>query len=255
MMFRSSVTLRDLLVLGGTLAITVSAANADVLYDTLGDFNTGSQAYIGGFANPGHQGTFWDVQLAEDFAISDGPGFHITSVSADFTTTALGGFQTPANGLLVEFFQDVGGRPANWQEAPPVASILTQSFTQTSLGDVGIGTEAAQFTVDLSGDDIELGAGTWWVSVQPVDLTEDGTQYAWLRRSGGVNQIGEPIHRRNGGEAHGNGFPGGWGSFDWGTGASTSGRLALAVEGTMIPAPGVLALLGIAGFINRGRRR
>lgn len=236
------------------IAATPGIVKADVLYDTTSmtddlTVTHASQAYIGGFSNPGHQGTFWDVQLADDFSV--GGSYQITSVTGDFITTASGGFQMPSDGVLVEFFAPAGNAPSE------IASfaVLSQNVTMASLGDVGIGTEGGRLAVDLSGEGITLGPGTWWVSITPVDLTESGVHYGWLRKSDLL--IGDNARARNGGEAHGNGYAGGNPSFDWGPIPPPfipSGTLAMAVEGTLIPSPAVWAVLAVAGVL-RGRRK
>lgn len=236
----------------GVLSMGLAAANAsaDVLYDTTwmtdnGTYTQESQNYIS--STPFGFG-FWDVQVADDFTLSS--GHNITSVTADLT--AIDGLD-PADGVLVEFFSDAGGAPG----AASDFAVLTQNYSITNFTNDLSDRTGMRFTVDLSADGITLGAGTWWMSVQPVDESGDGDQYFWVRQADDV-LIGNNAHARNGGEAHGNGYSGGYSSFDWGAldNPHVPGDVAMRINGTQIPTPGaaIAILLGIGGLQSRRRR-
>ncbi|MEE9231225.1 MAG: hypothetical protein V3U86_11010, partial [Acidobacteriota bacterium] len=92
-----------------------------------------------------------------------------------------------------------------------------------------------RITVDVSSFEIVLAPGTWWVSIVAVDETKEGPRYINVRTTG--LDIGNPIHGRNGGIDHGNGYPGIYGTDDWLTFkdiGSTDGEAAIKVEGTLV---------------------
>lgn len=237
-----------------SVALMAGVVKADVLYNNLSitnsnTYTTSAQNFIGGL---GFQTNPWDVQAADDFVLSN--PYSITSVTADF----LNDFGTaPADGILVEFFADVGGAPS----ATSDFAVLTQNFTMSSFDNHLNSLLGRRFTVDLSSEDIVLGAGLWWMAVTPVDESESGERYLQVRQTG-QPLIGASAYGRNGGAAHGNGYDGGYpGSGSWVEFGSfgppippfQAGDLAMQIEGNLIPAPGVLALLGLAGLCRRRR--
>lgn len=243
-------------IAGGVFCTT---ASADVLYDALapglswygdnfGDRDVWDQgaSTIGG---ADFLGTPFDVQMADDFQLATAAS--ITSVTADFGAF----FGTTPSTMLVEIFADVGGKPAEIA----MASITTSSVTAATLDAGGWGTRGDRpgyrVAVDLSGHDVELDAGTWWVSVAAV--TDDW--YFALRR---VDQAtGNAVHVRDGGTDHGNGFPGLFGQPDWTpygpltTSFPMDGDLSMRVDGTLVPTPGALGMIGLAGGLVSLRRR
>lgn len=241
------------------LAAAAMPAGAAVLYDTTGmtdnqTYDSTNDTFIGGrFSNPGPL----DGQLADDFSIAS--PYDITSVSADFVVSSLN--QSPANGFLVEFFSDVGGAPSD----TPAAAVLSSDFTASSFTTNVFNPvvwNGRRFTIDLSSDGVSLGAGTWWLSVTPVDETDDGGRFGILR-TGGVN-TGSFVHVRDGGIAHANGYTGIYGVTDWtplfdsgfGTGIQSflAGDAALRVEGNLVPSPGAVAMVGVSALAWRRRR-
>ena len=204
-------------------------SRADILYDSTamtdkGTWDTTFQTYIGGTLFFGHD---VDVQAADDFELAT--TYEITRVTADYQAS-LG--LPPASGVLVEFFDDLGGMPSE----SPVAGVLSTAFTATSI-DIGIGEPAFRIMVDLAGDDITLGSGRWWVSITPFDDTEEGDKYNQLASTAGV--FGNNTHVRDGGSDHGNGLPGLWGIDDWTLAGDICGPcpyadLAMKIEGTPV---------------------
>ena len=213
-------------VIGGS-----EVARADVLYDTTwmtekGLYNETMSGYIGGFDT---QAFLVDSQTADDFELAD--AHVITSVTADFFTLQPG--FVPADGILIEIFEDLGGFPSE----VPTAAVFAEAFEWTPFKDIVWGSQAGRrFTVDLSEEGITLGPGTWWVSFVPVDLTPDGVDYRQLRKLDLL--AGNPAHLRDGGIDHGNGYPGFYGFPDWTPfdqwAGSIPGDIAMKIEGTPV---------------------
>ena len=204
-------------------------AVADVIYDTTSmtesqTYNHSHPSFIGGFAQFGQ---FRDEQASDDFELSD--LYDITSVTGDFLNFTPDAF--PADGVLVEFFEDIGGMPS---EAPSAAA-LTTAVIVTPFEDSVFGNHGVRVMVDLSDSAITLGAGTWWLSIVPVDETPSGVSYAQVRTVS-EKLIGEPGHVRDGGLDHGNGYPGGaYGTNDWLPSIEIglpNGDLAMRIEGS-----------------------
>lgn len=237
-----------------TLAVLVGSASAAVLHDTTAMtdnqvYTTSSlaQSFIGGALN--NSGTRWDMQAGDDFTLVD-PHL-ITSVTADFLTLAATPATMPAEGVLVEFFPDTGAGPSNTpfaQYFAAAASVSATTFTNT-IGTATYSTTGIRFTVDLSTAGIELGTGTWWMSVVPVDSTDDGRFYYNVSRAG---SNGLRAHHRSAGTYHGTGY-GGTFQPQWTQFILAQRDLAFRVEGTPIPAPWSFAAL--AGLAVTGRRR
>ena len=94
---------------------------------------------------------------------------------------------------------------------------------------------------------ITLGAGTYWLSAQVVRSFSEGDQWFW-RASETVNGAHAMWHNPGGGFGHGTDPVSTevLGSQYW--------DMALKLEGDPVPAPGVLAIVGIGGLFG-GRRR
>ena len=207
--------------------LAASAAQADVLYDSTdmtdnGTWDTSAQTMISGFA---FYGQVRDVQAADDFQLS---GVHtITSVTGDFRAAE---GTLPADGVLVEFFEDVGDPPSE----SPFAALIITDFLATLIDDAGW--PIYRIDLDLSGAGITLAAGTWWVSITPVDTTETGSRFFQVASTAGA--FGNNTYYRDGGVDHGNGFPGPLGVDDW-TLPSDIGNIedrdiAMKIEGLLV---------------------
>ena len=227
-----------LLLVAAAVAIATAPGivQADVLYDSTAMTDKGTwnhesySTYIGGAIFLGHDA---DIQAAEDFELSD--TYDITSVTADYRKN----FQdtVPGDGVLVEFFADLGGFPAE----AAIAALLSSTFTAEQLGLVnpdGFDIPGIRLTVDLMGEGITLGPGTWWVSITPVDVEPDGTDlYNAIASTAGV--FGNNTRIRDGGVDHGNGLPGSYGVDDWTLFGSlcdpcVDADLAMRIEGTPV---------------------
>lgn len=249
----------------GTLAATVGMANADILYDTLPEiiFTTGGQprlpggstsyrgihSFIGGSSV---FGASLDMQAADDFALTQ--AYFIDRLTVDMNTSPVS--VNPPEMVMIEFFSDVGGRPGDtaWYALSVGLDRLTPESPLTGPGPANGG---FRMGIDLSGLGVELGAGNWWFSVVGI---ADEHYHTVLRRND--QTTGEAIRFRNGGLAHGNGYPlGPWGNYEWarygdlGSNFGLHGDLHVRIEGTLIPAPGGVAFLGLIGLAAARRRR
>lgn len=231
------------------LLFAAPAAASTVLYDTLGMIDNATyssfvDSYIGGIA---WNGQLRDSQATDDFTLD--ASYNITSVTGAFLGNP--GTSPPAHGVLVEFFADINGSPSN----SAFAAVLSSMVTVNPFEDIVFGTNTAFVSVNLTGAGITLGPGTWWMSIQPVDETENGARWRWIQSNA---LSGNAVHVRNGGVAHGNGYPGGFPISNWVSADLLppvgSGDLAMQIQGTLIPAPGALALLGLASLFGRRRR-
>ena len=218
----------------------VGIVKADVLYDTTGmtehqSYNSQSAGVvIGGLES---FVVLNDYQAADDFVLTE--TYNITSVTADYFMHPIGGESaTPEDGVLVEFFSDVGGTP---NEVSFAAVFSTEfkavHFTDTVFGFPGKN-NITRLTVDLSSEGITLEPGTWWASITPVNISDpDGWAYKWLRRLNVVN--GNDLHVRDGGIDHGNGYTGFYLTYDWTpideiNSPHNIGDVAMKIEGTLV---------------------
>ena len=240
-----------------SLTLTATIAQADtILYSNLAitdnaTYNTVAQNYIGGLA---FNTTLWDVQAADDFVLSD--TYTINSVTADFVASS---GASPANGMLVEFFSDVSGAPS----ASASISIVTQKYSVTEFSNHLDDSIGLRVTVDMSTAGVVLGSGVWWMAVTPVDESISGNRYSQVRQTG-LPLLGNTAFGRNGGVAHGNGYTGGYPSSEWSAFGSFGpqvlplfqpGDLAMQIQGMVVPAPSVLAVIGLLGLMDQRRRR
>ncbi|MDX9910939.1 MAG: PEP-CTERM sorting domain-containing protein [Phycisphaerales bacterium] len=238
------------------LMTAAGAAHADVLYDALytnahndstSDFISSS---IGGLNLWGGN---YDLQSADDFTLA-------TDTAMTAITYDTFGFATTANGSVpsavrVEFFQDVAGAPA----AAASHSVTVNTFSSVQvLGSVGSnfnggdsGSEPIlRLGIDLSGESVVLGAGTWWVSMS----AESGDNWYYNFGAWSGTFQGNRPQRRDGGLAHGNGYTGIWGSYNWAALGSGTADIAMRLEGVAVPAPATFAMLGL-GALGAARRR
>ena len=201
----------------------------DVLYDTTrmskeGTWDASYSTFIGGAKFFGED---VDLQAADDFEL-DGT-YGITSVTADYETNF---GLPPVDGVLVEFFEDLGGFPSE----VPIAQVFSAEFVATQI-DIHPLIPGLRLAVDLSNEDITLVPGTWWVSITPVDTAPlGGETYNQLASTTGP--FGIDTHVRNGGSDHGNGLGGFYGVDDWTLAGLLGGHedadLAMKIEGTPV---------------------
>ena len=185
-----------------------------------GQWNATNQVYLGAFG-AFSTNSYVDAQVADDFVL--GSATQLTGVTVDFTVGTPGtGFppsiNNPADGFFIEVFPDIGGRPS---EVPTVQRTVLSyanlgAFPGTSSLAIAPASNApmrATFAIDLTSANVTLGAGTWWISVQPVDWSPFGQVYLWASTQDFTN--GSAAHRRSGGIDHGTGYPAQFNANDW----------------------------------------
>ncbi len=204
------------------------AASADVLYH--------NPVGAGGTAKDQEypESPTYSTYLVADFTVPN-PGFTITSVVAPLTVNPAWAGVTTAR---LHLFPKVGSLPLG--ENDPSASLIVPVSYNVQTGILS--------TVGLNWN---VAAGGYWIGLTGIgDFGAVGRAFTLE----GANEAGDPDAARNPGGSFN--FPAG---TDWFTIQSFDGWLwhsfALTVEGVPIPAPGAVALLGVAGLVTRRRRR
>jgi hypothetical protein len=213
------------------------AAGQVVLHSTLGIVN--GQTYDrmdpdvhGGSA---YYGSIVDVESADDFTLASAA--ILTSVTVDYLTF-LGG--TPTHGLEVNLWSDAGGTPGGLIASGIQPAIIASSFADTVYGMAGRRISA--------GVSLPLTAGTYWITLKPIDLLSGGDAYFSVRDSTLVNgaaTVGRDII--------GNVY--GWNTWTTLPYPGAGGTTSMEIMGEIIPAPGTLAGVGVLGVCGLRRRR
>lgn len=227
--------MRRVLLTTAFVFVATGAANADVLYD--------QSAYTSDYAANVDQefGDFpqYSSYMADD--VSFGSAVTIDSISTFYT---MGGSWGPGiTNARLNIFAKTGSLPGAGDD--PAAG-LSVAVTFTSLGDA--------WQVTASGLGINLAAGDYWFALTPqADFGLFGQSFHYYTAPGSL--VGDQVAFRNPGGAFGT--PGGtnWQTVNGALQGPTDANMALLVEGTIVPAPGALALLGLAGLAGTRRRR
>lgn len=186
------------------------------------------------------------LRAADDFTVNDAGGWDISSISffAYVTNSAAG--TNPYTAVTLRIWN---GRPGD-AGSSVIYGDLSNLIAQTTVANTNIyriGSAAPgttrlvrQLTISLTG--LTLGQGTYW-----LDFSNNGGFIPLITapglRGGGVNgnviqQIGT-----------------GWSQFfDTGGGVSVAQDIPFIINGVAVPAPGAIALLGVAGLVGRRRR-
>ncbi len=203
----------------GAIGVMASAAVADILWDN--GAPDGSNGYSNGFANRNQR------TLLDDFVL-DGD-----SILQDFHWEHTWGSAPPGSGtgMDLSFRSDAGGAPGN-----VIATATITSYSEMASGQTYFNRAGAVSWVTF--DEIALGAGTYWFEATIVGPKNNNF---WLIRDAVT-----------GNEC--------WVNYDdFGGLQSGSDHLGAPADLnfvlTGIPAPGALALLGLAGLAGTRRRR
>ena len=205
------------------------AASADVLYHN--PVGAG-----GGTAVSQEFGDFptYSTYLVADFTVPD-PGFTLTSVVAPMT---INGAWVGVTTARLHLFPKVGSLPLDGDD--PSASLIVPVSYDIQTGVLS--------TVGVS---LPVAPGDYWIGLTGIgDFGAVGRAFTLQ----GANEAGNPDAARNPGGSFN--FPDG---TDWFAIQDFEGwgwhDIALTVEGVLHPAPGAVALLGVAGLVTRRRRR
>ncbi|MCC6428743.1 MAG: PEP-CTERM sorting domain-containing protein [Phycisphaerales bacterium] len=208
-----------------------ATANAAVLDSNPQDFG----ANFGfGFYSDGDPGYFYSQQMAENFTLSSAS--NITGANwAGASEFFLFPDYTNMYGFQVMIMADSGGAPGAVLYAEDFATAATSPTLQ---GQNGLGSNVYAQSATFSSALNNVPAGNYWISIGGL-LTSPGDD-AWVWADG-TNDDGLAYSLTP--------DSGGWTVFNDG---ATSGTFE--VVGTVVPAPGSLALLGL-GALAAGRRR
>lgn len=169
--------------------------------------------------------------ILEDFTIADDAGWSLT----DFHTVQLwsSGASGVGTGYELSFWSDNAGAPG-----APIASANVTNYSEVDSGRVWFG--RPEMAIDVDFDPIVLGPGNYWVEMRIIgpensfqmvrDAPAQGSQL-WTN----YDDLGGLL-----------------------PGSDTFGaefHVAFNLTGTVVPAPGSFALLGLGGFAAIRRRR
>ncbi len=178
----------------------------------------------------------YDVVAIDDFTI--GSAMNLTSAS--MVLSGWNGFSDPMNitGYTVSIFSSV--EAAGNSIYGDIASIYLINGVDPgiSYSPMWGGDGSWLVSFDMSG--VSLSAGSYWIGVTPLNSYADG--------NGQTGVVASDIGDNSGAQANPTGA---FGFITQATGAN----YAYSLEGTGVPAPGALVLLGLAGIASRRRRR
>ena len=187
------------------------------------------------------------LRLADDFTVNDGGGWSITSISLFGYVTGSAAGTNPFTTVTLRIWNGRPGDAGSSVIFGDLSNLIGQTtVTDTNIYRIGPNTVGTlrlvrQLTIDLTG--LTLGQGSYWLDFStsggfvPV-ITAPGL------RGGGVN--GNAVQQ----------LSNGW--FGITDGGTPTGAPAFAQDIPFIingvPAPGAIALLGVAGLVGRRRR-
>ena len=222
--------------LGAVATIAVTGfASADVIMDQIGSMDGSAVA----------AGTIHGTQEFIDYGAYSLVAMDDFSISEDMTLTSasmvLGGWNgypgdpTNVTGYTVNIYSSVAAAAGDL-----VGDVFSMYIANDGSWDAGWMGNGHLVTLDLGG--AELATGDYWLGITPLNhfAAGNGQTGVW------TSNIGDGSgHQANPG--------GGFGMPDnWSAGGE---NYAYSLEGNAaIPAPGALALLGLAGFARRRRR-
>lgn len=214
-----------------TLGAAASSATADVIYQNLPASTLGSisEAF-------GSNGSYaFGQSCAQQFSIED--SFDLSSLSWwGSSQNFSGGDLSNFSGFeIVIWNADFSAQVANF-------NVGIGSITSTPTGLTNFfGSPEYQFSTTIAGT---LAAGVYHMNIGAVMANGQGDEFIW---SAGADQTGRYFTSP---------------SQPWGTwklvppAIGDDGFGSFRLEGTLVPAPGAIALLGLAGIATfRGRRR
>ena len=218
----------------------VMTANAqDLFLDQIGAADGSDVAGQNTYASQYFESAYavYHVAAMDDFVMPyDG---YVTSVEAVISGW---GVYAGLNGIVdysILFFdtpQNAGAGPTLLQAS--VAAVLDVQYDGVQLSFTGTANQdLLQFNTN-----VELSAGTYWVALMPEN------PFGTNGQTGIMGSVLGDLNAYQANPAGGFGFPNGYQMID------PPMNLAYRLYGTEIPAPGALALLGLAGLARRRRR-
>ncbi len=215
-----------------------------------GGFPVQNATFSDGLSSGGNY--FYSQSLAQQFTINVGATAGITGINfwgaSEYLGTSQPWLQTALATNIIGFDISIlrvtpdGNFPTvqSWSlTRNQVTQALTGNYTAQGTSPV------FQIGAALTGD-LSLTAGVYAISVGARLSNPDGSAFAWVDGQWDGSDPATRLYATIGD------VPALWGNF---TPAQTTTSGAFQLTGTITPAPGALALLGIAGLGSRRRRR
>lgn len=228
------------------LAGVAASANAAVLFNNGPVFDVPGTPNLSVLQSPpnttfgyGAQGGTVNNAVADDFTVTASAGWNVTSLrffmyqtgaNSNFTFTNLS-FDIVPNLADPRNFTSVNLTGAN------NGGLVAYRVTQTTLGDRA----RAIFAIDVPVN-INLAQGTYWLRWNATGTLASGPWQPPVVPQGTVGNAAQAI-----------GAAGAFAPVNNGAGAPV--ELPFIINGTVIPAPSALALLGLGGLVAGRRRR
>lgn len=207
-----------------------SAASADVLASN--PFDAANAPNLG-LPSENQDGGFYNQRLAEDFNLGAGSTIQVVHFWGSEEGYFSLGYPGNISAYVIEFYADAGGNPGALLDSQTLG---VGSVTATDTGlDLFSGSDIFQFSADIA--DLNLGAGNYHVGVSALFINSTQSDDSFFLAPGlnaGASVASPPS-----------------GSYLFDPNAT---GFAFELEG-VVPAPGALALLGLAGVAARRRRR
>lgn len=226
-----------------------SIATADLLYSqaphTPGAAGGNGLSTLQGPIAPGTQ--IYDREVADDFTVTAAAGWRVNRVIANMLQNTTGNAE-PVTGADIKFFQNNGGA---------VGSLFATATVTTTNRSTGPGTYFSRPEQILSFDidPVDLPAGSYFVQIQPLVAHN----WFWITSSPTTPIAGSAAQIRRGTLTDPSldlTWPADWTPTGPGnTTFPTASDQAFSIEGTIIPAPGTMALLAFGGLMASRRRR
>lgn len=210
--------------LSGILALSVSAAQADIIYD-----NGGPDT-----ASPNGQLINDNQLVADDFVLTT------TTILTDghfWTAEQQGAWD---GSLVYAVFEDVGGQPGGFSQIVTLTLANPSDVTKTYIDTINVGgLTLDRYVYDFDFvDPIELATGTYWFALY-LQLGTDPSP--WIFWSTTTGQEGSALH----------GIAANDPTFNW-VELTATPDVAFYLTGFTVPAPGTLLLLAIGLLAGRG---
>ena len=223
------------LLIASTAALGMSGAafaDGDIVYDQLDDLHSG-------FPSDGVAGQYFDQRIIDDFVITGSGTIDINGVvwrggSENFAFADLTNFSD----FVIEIYPDDGAGAPDVSSPLLSMSVATGMTNPTATGSTN-DSGGTIFEQEVKFSPLSLDRGViYYVSVGADNVTSDGDAYVWNNALMTVNDtfwFEQPV--------------------DSGSVFMETGEGDMSFQIQAVPAPGALALLGLAGLTSRRRRR
>jgi hypothetical protein len=208
--------------------------------------------YNGDFDGVGAQPVGNNWRLYENFNVTDSAGWQVTSMFSNIFT------YNPSQLTQAKWEIRTGmgvGNPGTvlW------SGIYAASTTATGrIGNPGDGAPPEpEYTFRVSGLDIALPMGTYWMTVTPYNPS-GFTLYPAVSTTSGANAVGTPAGNDSLSLFDGGGTPGTPSYYINPTYAGNNLNFSVGVDGAVVPEPAILSLLGLGlaglGLLRQHRK-